>query len=152
MAGFRFSLDAVLQHRQRLEDERQRDLARHLRQQLVLETQVRSLQQTIADDKRDMAASLTGRVEVGRVRSHGAHVNRVSMRVQQIVGEMVALKRRIEKARQELAQAMRDRKAMQVLHDREHRRWTDRRNRREAAEMDELGMQSYARRQRERVA
>ena len=152
MAQFKFTLNTVLQHRQRIEDQCQRDLARLLRQQLILQTQVQSLQQTIVDDKHDLADALTGPVNVDRVRRHGAHVNHVTVRVQQIIGQLVVLKRKIDQARQELAQAVQDRKALKVLHDREFSRWSQQIKRRETAELDELGLQSYVRQQRERVA
>lgn len=152
MAVFRFKLDAVLQHRRRIEDERQRELAQLLRERMILETQLRSLQDNIVSDKRTMAHALQGSVDVPRIRQQGAHVQQVVLRVQQIAGKLLGLARQVEQARSKLAEATRDRKAIELLYQRQYERWRQEQQRREAAEMDELATQAYGRRSKEMVA
>lgn len=145
MARFVFKLESVLRHRRSVEDQCQRRLAELLREQMALRNQLENHQQTIRDDKRTMADSLVGSVDLGRIRGHAAYVHQSTVRAQQIGFGLVELNRRIELAREELARAVRQRKAVQVLRDRQYRRWLEAHKRREAAELDELGVQGYRR-------
>ncbi len=147
MARFVFKLESVLRHRQSVEDQCQRRLAELLGEQTTYRQQLENQQQTIRDDKRTMADSLVGQVDLGRIRGHASYVHQSTVRAQQIAFKLIELNRRIETARGELAEAVRQRKAVQVLRDRQYRRWLEGEKRREAAELDELGMQAYRRRQ-----
>jgi len=138
MARFRFKLDPVLRQRRRMEDRLQRRLAESLRQHLAFETQLRTMQQTISDDKHDMSDALRGTVDVGRIRVHAAHVGQVTVRAQQIAVKLMHLHRQIERQRTELIEASRRRKAIERLRERRLHQWQRARERREAAELDEL--------------
>ncbi len=145
MARFVFKLESVLKHRQGVEDQCQRRLAELLGEQWRLRHQLENQQQTIREDKRTMAGALVGPVDVGRIRGHAAYVQQSALRAQQVGMRLVELNRRIETARGALAEAVRQRKAVQVLRDRQYRRWQEAQKRREAAELDELGVQGYGR-------
>jgi len=149
MARFVFKFESVLRHRQSVEDQCQRRLAELVREQMSLRNQLQNQQQTIHADKQTMADALVGSVDLSRIRGHAAYVHQSTVRAQQIGFQLVELNRRIEVAREELAQAVRQRKAVQVLRDRQYRRWLEEQKRREAAELDELGVQGYRRHQRE---
>jgi len=148
MARFEFKLEPLLRHRRRLEDQAQRELAKLLRQKMIFEQQLRSMQQTITDDKRTMAASLVGHVDVERIRNHGSHVNQVTLRARQIAARMVGLLRQIDQGRAKLIEAMKQRKAIDLLRQRQFDKWQRDLDRRENAMLDELATQAYARRQR----
>lgn len=146
MPAFVFHLEPVLRQRQRAEDQLQRELAQFLRQQLIFQNQLRAMQQDISDDKRRMAASLVGVVDVSRIRQHAAHSGQVTMRAHQIVLRLAALESQVEQSRERLNRAVRARKAIELLRDRQHRRWKQEQDRREAAQLDELAVQRFARR------
>lgn len=146
MARFEFKLDPVLRHRQMVEEQCQRDLAQFLRQQMILRTQITDLQQTIVSDKRAMADSLVGQVDVVRIRQHGLHSNRVALRVQQIALELLKLRQQIEQARQKLLDATKARKAVELLKSKHYERWMAEQRRAETRETDEMATQAYARR------
>ncbi len=152
MAGFHFKLEAVLKHRRMIEEQKQRDLAKLLRQQHIYQSQLRDLQQTVTDDKRSMAESLTGQVNVQRIRSHAHHAGQVTMRIQTLARELLLLGRRIDAARAELVEATKAREAIDRLRQKQYDRWRKEQDRREARELDELGTQRFVRQQRVDVA
>lgn len=146
MARFEFQLEPLLKHRQMIEDEAQRALAMGMRERMILENELRRHQETIRDDKQLMGQALVGRVDVPRIRTHAIHVAQVAVRAQQIGFRMVELNRRIEKARVELVEAMKQRKAVELLKDKQFKRWKHEQDRRETAQLDELATQGYVRR------
>ena len=149
MAKFQFKLNPLLKHRQRIEDDKQRVLAQLLRQKLIIETQLRNQQQSITTDKHQLGEALTGQVDVESIRRHAAHSNRMSINAQRIAFSLFELGRKIEKARAELIEATRQRRAIELLRDKQERRWRIELDRRETAEIDELATQGHARRSEE---
>jgi flagellar protein FliJ len=145
MARFAFKLQALLKHRRAIEDERQRALAQLLREKMIIESQLRRDQTTIIDDKRRMTAALAGHVDVPRIRQHAAHQHQVAFKAQQVAFKLLELTRRIDTARRDLTHAMKQRKAVEILRDKQWNRWRRQQNRRETAALDELATQRYAR-------
>ncbi|MHC4993519.1 MAG: flagellar export protein FliJ [Planctomycetota bacterium] len=152
MAAFEFKLKTVLKTRLQAEEEIQRDLAKLLRQKLAFETELRNMQQNISDDKRLMADSLVGDVDVCRVRHHARHTLQVTNRAQQIAVKMLGLHKNIENTRRQLLEATRQRKAVEILRDKQYERWLVTERRREQNELDEMATQAYGRRADGRVA
>ena len=146
MAKFRFRFDPVLRQRSAAEDNCQRRLAQVLRQRMILRNQLKSMQQTIIDSKRSLADGLIGKVDMGRIAHFARYSGQESQRAQQIVLHMVQLERQIDEARNQLVQATRARRTMQMLRQRHHDRWRRDQEQRQAAEMDELATQQYLRR------
>ncbi len=145
MAAFKFKLNPLLKHRQRIEDDKQRRLAQLLRQKLILETQLRNQQQSITDDKHRLGRALVGHVDVDSIRRHAAHSTRMSINAQSIAFRLFELTKRIDLARAELIEATRQRRAIELLRDKQERRWRIEIERRQTAELDELATQAYAR-------
>lgn len=152
MLRFEFKLQPVLDQRQRIEDECQRDLAQVLRQRMIFQQQLRSLQQSITDDKNTMAESLTGTVDVPRIRQHAKHASHITQRAQQLAVSLLGLERRIDTSREKLLDATKARKAIGLLREKQHARWMLDEKRREAATLDELATQTHVRKMRDRVA
>ncbi len=146
MARFIFKLEPVLRQRRLAEDRAQRDLARLLRERMILERRIGDLQHGITADKRTMASALSGHVDVERVRNHGAAAHRAVVQVQQIAMKLLELSHQVEAARTKLIAASRDRKAVERLRDKQYQRWQTERNRRETAQLDEFAIQQFARR------
>lgn len=146
MPRFTFKLEPLLTQRKQVEERAQQALADLLRQKLDIEGELQRHQQAITDDKRTMADALVGRVDLSRIRAHATQVNRMTLAAQRSAFQLLELNRRIEQARVELAEAMRQRKAIEVLRDRQKARWAREQARRETAALDELAVQRYARR------
>jgi len=88
--------------------------------------------------------ALTG-VDLDRVSQFARYSAQTAIRAQQLVVEIARLEKQIETARERLAEAMRARKAMELLRDRQYARWKQEQDRREAAELDEMAVQAYVR-------
>lgn len=145
MADFVFRLDPVLHQRRLAEEQAQRDLALHLRRRLILQTQVRQMQQGIGHAKRELAGTLRGRVDMIRVGQFAQYSGQSAARAQMIVLELSALESRIDKAREKLLAAARARQALELLRERRYAAWRQQRLRRETAELDDIAVQRHAR-------
>lgn len=129
-----------------VEDQRQRDLAKHLRTRLILHEQIRDMQDTIRDSKQSMADGLIGKVDLNQVGQFARYSGHAAVRARQIVVRLAGLEKQIEEARQSLLDATRQRKALELLRDKHEAQWRYEQNRRETNELDELATTQYARR------
>ncbi len=145
--GFRFKLEALLKHRATLEDQAQRELAKSLRQRMILQQQIRQMQDTIRDSKRQLGEGLVGTVDLDSISRFAHYSGDVAVRAQHIVVRLGALEKQITLHRTQLAQAMRARKAIELLRARHHERWQLAQQRHETAAQDEIASQRFVRRQ-----
>lgn len=144
--AFIFKLETLLRHRRMIEDERQRELARSMRHRMILLDQLRQMQTTIQSSRHDLAGSLVGKVDLEQVGRFAHYSLQVRQRAQGIVGQMALIERQINTARERLIEATRARKALELLRDKQERAWRQQQDRRDAAAMDEMAVQAYARR------
>lgn len=152
MQAFRFKLEPVLRQRRAVEDQCQRDLAKVLRNRMILQNQLRRMQETIIESKHALSDTLVGRVDLERVGRFSRYSGQVAHRAQTIVLEMHRLERQVAVARSRLGEAMRDRRAMELLRDRRYAQWRKQQQRREAVMLDETATQRYVRRELSRIA
>ena len=145
MARFIFKLESVLKHRRLTEDQCQRELAKHMRHRMILEQQVRGMQETLVQSKHDLGDTLVGRVDLARVAQFTRYSAQVTARAQGIVLKLAAMEKAIHQARTQLAEAIKARRALELLRERQRQQWQLAQDRREAAENDEIAVQRYAR-------
>ncbi|MAE66722.1 MAG: hypothetical protein CMJ18_20840 [Phycisphaeraceae bacterium] len=145
MARFNFRYDAVLRQRQAAENECQRDLARSLRERMVLQTQLRSMHQSITDSRHALADGLVGRVAMDRVAHFARSSGQFTVRAQQFVMRLAALEKQIQQDQHRLAEVTRARKALDVLRDRDESKWRRGQRRLEGARLDEAAIQRFGR-------
>lgn len=145
MARFRFKYEAVLKQRQAAEDQAQRELAKHMRHRNILRDQLARMQQTMRDSKQQLSEGLVGQVDVERIREFARYSGQVTLQARQALEQLAQIEQRLETARTELTEAMRQRKAMEVLRDKQYQQWLAEQRRRETVELDELAVQRYAR-------
>ena len=146
MPLFQFNLEPVLFQRRTREEESQRELAKVMRQRMILLAQLRQMQQTITDSKQALGHSLVGKVDLNQTAQFARYSGQVSVRAHAFVAKLATLERQIQKAQQEFNQAVRARKVLERLRERRYQLWLAQEHRREAAELDELATQRYARR------
>jgi flagellar FliJ protein len=146
MAKFTFRFEPLLRHRRLIEDQRQRDLARLMRSQMIFHGQLRNMQQTIRQSKQDLAAGLVGKVDLMSIGRFAGYSSQVSSRGREIVSKLAELESHITSARQRLLDASRQRKAMELLRDKHATQWQHEQDRREVNELDEISSQQYIRR------
>ncbi|MEX0745792.1 MAG: flagellar export protein FliJ [Phycisphaeraceae bacterium] len=145
MPAFRFKFESVLEHRRRVEDECQRELAQHLRGRMILQNQLGQMQGTIQQAKHELGDALVGRVDLDRVSGFARYSGHSTDRAMQIVRRMARMEKQITEARQRLLEATRERKAIELLRDQHARQWERDRQRRDAIALDELATQQYLR-------
>lgn len=144
MAKFAFKLETVLQQRRNSEDERQRELAKLLRERMILLDQLRSIQSTITHSKSELRQSLTGSVDLMQVSQFARFSAQATGRAHAIVNRLAGVEQSVEAARARLIESTKARKAIERLREKQYRKWTDTQQRREAAELDEIGVGRHA--------
>ena len=146
MRQFKFNLEPVLRQRQAEEDACQRDLAKTLRQRMIIEGQLRSMQQTITASKNELTDGLVGAVDLDRVSHFARYSGQVRQRAMAFVTRLAAVEKQINAARRKLLDATHARRALELLRDKRYQLWKKEMDRKEAIELDEIAIQQYTRR------
>ena len=146
MSKFAFRYEALLQHRRNIEDRSQREMAERVRTRMILTNQLEGMQQDIGRSKQDLGDALVGRVDLSRVGEFTRFNAQATVRGRQLVRRLAELEKHVEQARQQLTTAMQQRKALELLRERDLEQWKRDQARKETAELDELASQAYTRR------
>jgi flagellar FliJ protein len=142
MARFVFKLHAVARQRELVEQQKQRVMATLRMQMGALETRLRQMdgQMRVVDD--DLRRNrLTGPVDVSFLIAHRRYVLATQRQAMELAQQMAALQRQIDQARIELAEAAKNRKAIEKLREKQFGRWKAEQDRKEMADLDEVGQQ-----------
>jgi len=134
MMTFQFDYQPVLEHRLNLEDIAQRELAKLLRERMVLDNQQQSLEQTAANERQQLAAALPA-TDGARLGRHAAYSQHIAVRLRQIAARIESLDRRIAAARKSYDEALKRRRAIERLHDKRYKLWSTRQHDREEADL-----------------
>ena len=145
MPTFRFRFETLLAHRGREEERCQRELATVLRKQLVMRGQLSVMQSDIDGARKQLGDALVGTVDFTEVGGFTRFSAQTTVRGRQLVERLGQLEHLIGAARQALMEAVRQRKALETLRERDHHAWTLDRRRVEQAHMDEQAAQAWAR-------
>ncbi|MGD9692777.1 MAG: flagellar export protein FliJ [Phycisphaerales bacterium] len=155
MAKFRFNLEAVLTQRRAKEQEKQRVVGELERDRLTLEGRLRTWNESLRAGREEMREALGspggGPVSVGDVRLHAAASLRMVAEAERLAVALAGLYRKIERARGELLDAARSRRAVELLKERRYEEWKREQDKREAEAVDEIAVMRASRRE-ERVA
>lgn len=143
MATYQFSLEPLLKHRQAIEDRAQQDLAKILRQRMILMHQLSSEQQTILESRRELADGLQGTVDMNRVGHFARYSGQVTQLAQTMAVRLGKLESDLNRAHACLAEAMRERKSVELLKRRRYKQWRRRQRRQETAELDEIALMAH---------
>jgi len=142
MPRFRFVLEPLLKVRRLEEDRCRRTLAHLERARLQIEDTLRRHQQNLSEGKSEMRRAVTGRVNLGAVRFQAAASMSVMRRAQQTVLQLAGLHKQIERARRELVERSRARRAIEILRERRYAEWQIEEARAETTAIDELALSS----------
>lgn len=149
MAQFVFRLQAVLEHRSQVERERMLAVAALERERRALESALADRQREIQACKEDLRAMLGGGggrvVDPGPVRLQAAAAFRAQTRSQRLILQLAGVHRRLESAKEELRRASSAKRAVELLKARRHWQWKREMDRRDSAEMDEIGTRAAVR-------
>jgi len=150
MAVFRFRMQRLLEQRQREEGVAQRAVAELERERNQMEQSIRDRQMMIDDAKEGIRSALTsGSVDTRAARMQAGESIHHVMKAQHLALQLAGVHARLESARATLHEAVKRRKAVDLLRERDLERWTLEQNRREAAALDDIGMAGWIRRRNE---
>ncbi len=148
MPRFVFRLQPVLEMREREEQDKKLALAELQRERLTLESMIRGYQRNIETEQASLASMLTNSAGVdlrgARLQANAALSNRFS--AQRAVLELAGVHKKIEHARYELTQASTQRKAVELLRDRQREAFESEQRRRESIELDDMSVMRHSRR------
>lgn len=145
MARFRFKLEAVLKMRRHVEQEKQRQLAELHRERIALEDVLRLHQQQIDASRGSMREDLVGKINPWELGSHTAATLRLMAKAQGLAVELAGVHQRIEAARQELLEAKREVRAIELLREKRFAQWKAALDQAESNMLDELAVMAAAR-------
>ena len=147
MPRFVFKLQPVLDQRQRQEREKQRVVALLDQDRLALESRIRMFQGMIEDERTTLSDALgTGkRVDLQAVKMQAGATLRHHFDAQKTVLELAGVFKRLNTARQELAQAAARRKAVELLKDQQLEAFKYAQDKKESNELDEISVMRFAR-------
>ena len=142
MAKFAFQLEGVLRHRANIEHQRKRELAVIQSQMTALDAELRALDVSVRASENDLRTNrLMGKIDtafLGAYRRYSISMHRKAMGIAQ---KMAGVQVQIDQAKKNLAEAAKKKKVLEKLRERQFARWREQIARRDAAEMDEIGMQ-----------
>ncbi len=142
MARFVFPLQPLLAHRERVEQERQRDVAVVGAELVAAQAEQARVETAIRDALDDLRANhLTGHIDLPYLAAHRRFM--LAMQRQQVdrAQRSRAAQAKVDAAQRLLAEAAKQRKAIETLREQQQARWAEGQARREAAASDEIGMQ-----------
>lgn len=140
MPRFRFALDRVLERRIDDEEARRRALAAIEARRRGLEEALRGRQAEIAAGRSEWREGLVGEVDAEALRHNARAALGLVRRAHRTVLELAALEKPLARARAELVEAARARRALELLRERRLAAHLAEENRREQVELDEFGM------------
>ena len=147
MPRFVFNLETVLRQRQRAEHEQQRELAAAQSEMVRLQAELKALNDALQASSAEMKAGhLTGTLDVNYLAAHRRYTVAMQRAGHVLVQDMARQQRKVDDAQRLLAEAAKERKVLEKLKERQRERWAAEIQRKELAELDEVGMQ-LARRQ-----
>lgn len=142
MARFVFKLEAVLRQRQQIEQQKLRDLA--VRQQALVALQqdllaLQSQAQTATQDLRENR--LVGPINLSYLSSHRRFMMSMGRQAAALAQKISQAQKQVDEARLVLAEAAKNRKAIEKLKEKHHEGWRQEQAKKEGALLDEVGMQ-----------
>jgi flagellar FliJ protein len=142
MASFVFQLQTVLQHRERVEHDRQRELAAATAGHAAVAGEIRRLDEAVKAALADLRGNhLVGVVNLPFLTAHRRFMLSMQRQGVQLMGKLQQEQMKVAAAQALLAEATKDRKIMEKLRERQLERWKAAANARERADADEVAMQ-----------
>lgn len=148
-AVFRFRYQTLLNAREHTEQQRQRELARLLNLRTQYIDRLRGLQHGIRETRQNLTEGLRGVVEPHRIAEAAHYALTCRTQGDQWVRRLAEIEAALSRARADLAEATRQRKALELLRDRQQAAWRKEQQRRETRDLDELASQRFTRAQRQ---
>jgi flagellar FliJ protein len=142
MPKFVFKLEGVLRQRKHIEQQKQRELAIKQSQFVELQNTLAQVNETVQKTNEDVRKNhLVGRLNMQFLAAHRRFITGMQRQALGLVQRLALSQRAVDEARGELAEAAKQRKAIEKLREKQLARWREENARRDQAAMDEIGMQ-----------
>jgi flagellar export protein FliJ len=142
MAKFVFQLEGVLHHRENVERQRQRELALALAERAMVEDQIRRLDDKAKTAMADLRANhLIGKIDLLFLQSHRRFMMAVQRQGAMLVARLRGHQKLVDAAQAALSEAMKQKKLLTKLRERQQSRWAEGISRKEIADLDEVATQ-----------
>ena len=142
MAQFRFQLQGVLEHRERIEKDRQRELAVAQSEMVRLDAELQSLNREVQQSTAHVRDNhLIGRLDLAYLAAHRRYMLGMHRKVVAVAQKMGAHQVVVDEARGALGEASKQKKIVEKLREKQYQRWTAELARCEAGALDELTTQ-----------
>jgi flagellar FliJ protein len=142
MPRFVFPLQSVLRHREHVEQERLRDLAVAQAEMTRLQNELKALNEALQSTASDMKLNhLSGPLDVNYLAAHRRYTVAMQRKGLTLVQDMARQQKKVDEAQRLHAEAAKERKVIEKLREKQHERWSAEAARKEAAQLDEVGMQ-----------
>ena len=147
MARFVFKLQALLDARHRAERTAQQALAGIEAERRALEEALRRQQARIDEARHALRGELTGTLHAQDLRMTANAALQLMRQAQRMLPDIAAVHQRLDEARQQLVEARRARRAVELLRERRLAEWRAAEARRETALHDDLASTAAARKE-----
>ncbi len=138
MPPFRFVLQRVLDRRLDEEEAKRRALRVIGTRRRTLEESLRERQREIAAGRDEWRVGLSGPIDPATLRHHAASGVGLMRRAQRTVLELAGMQKGLQQAKDELVEAARARRALEILRERRVAAHLADESRRESSELDEI--------------
>ena len=139
MAKFVFQLQGVLRFRENIERQRQRDLGIALGERVMVEDQIRRLDEKAKSAMVDLRANhLIGKIDLTFLAAHRRFMMAVQRQGTVLLEQLRARQKSVDVAQAALVEAMKEKKMLAKLRERQQGRWLDAINRKEVADLDDV--------------
>jgi flagellar export protein FliJ len=142
MPKFEFQLDGVLRQRKHAEQQRQRELAVIQLQMTRLKADLDQMDRAVRDTEQDMRDNrLIGRLDLSYLAAHRRFAFSMQRKAMALAEQMAAIQIKINEAQRNLSEAVKGRKAIEKLREKQFERWREAQARHEILELDEVTIQ-----------
>ena len=150
---FEFRLEALLTVRKNQEQEKLRVFAA-IQQEIAAQKRTIELtrDQIVAENRTLTGRELTGKLDMAYIAHEKRYVGNLQMRIIMSLQKLAVMEQKLAGARAELLEAARQRKVIEKLREKQLARWRAELEKKETAQMDEIGTQLTIRRAAEEAA
>ncbi len=140
MKRFRFKLQAVLDHRLRIEKAKKQAFAQAVGLVNQKQHQLEQIYGLLRQERAALAGKTTGLLDIDELLAHRRYVGSLELRLSHLHSELHKRQQLLDQRRQALLEASRDRKVLERLKDRRHEEYQLEMRRAEQREQDEIAL------------
>lgn len=138
MAVFRFSMQNILNMKEKLEEQEKNNFAQANRRLLEAEEELERLKRRLLKKEEELREAVSELTDIREVRTREDAVEIVKMYVKQQQLVVIQRQKEVEVARQRLQEAMKERKTFEKLREKAFEAFVAEENKKEQKEVDEL--------------